>query len=182
MTDFRNPSSLNDFIFVLNLSIKESLVLFAYSILPLIAVFFRNNFRLWSYVKASFFISILLLMAIHLYYVLNLLICDYVQDYDCKNITSAYQLFDSKSELALNLVRPVYDPVTKLYFYRPIRFSYVSSIFMGVLIMYPIFINFRRLSSAIIYFPIMFCLIIAIFYTGLRGMLLAVIFGLISPP
>jgi len=180
LTGFRSPSSLKDFIFILNLSIKESSVLIAFSTLPLIAVFFRNNCILWAYVKNIFFISLLLLMAIHLKFVSNLLICDYYQDYVCSHIMTAYSLYDATSENALNLVRPIiYDQVTNTYLYRPLRFSIVSSIFMGVLVMFPIFINFRRLSSKFVFFLIMLCVTVAIFYTGLRGMLLAGIFGLI---
>lgn len=179
LTNFRRPNSIKDFIFILNLSFKESSVLFAFSTLPIIAVFYRNNCRLWLYVKYTFLVSIFLLMAIHLIYVTDLLICNYKYDYECQEITTAYRLYDSKSESALNLVRPIYDPVTNHYEYRPIRFSFVSSIFMGILFMYPMFINSRRLSSPVLYLPIIFCLATAIFFTGLRGMLLAVMLGVV---
>ncbi len=180
LSDFRNPSSFGDYIFILNLSFKESVVLFAFSTLPLIAEFYRNNCRLWMYVTLTFFGSIFLLTAIHVNFVFDILICDYLKDYDCLPLQNAYSLYDSKSEAALNLVRPIYDVNNgSLIENRPIRFSVVSSIFMGVLLLYPFYIKIQRLSSSALYSLVMLLLTFAIFYTGLRGILLAVIFGFI---
>jgi len=179
LTNFRNPSSLKDFSFILNLSFKESLVLFAFSILPLFSLFYKKNSGFWLYVKATFFISIVFLMVIHLFYVTNQLLCNQLGDLDCHIVSSAYTIYDAKSERALNFLRPTYGLVTNQVEYYQLRFSVVSSVFMGILFMYPLFNLPRKLSSPIIYLSIILCLVTAIFYTGLRGILLAIILGFI---
>lgn len=177
LSNFHKPNSLNDFIFILTLSFKESLVLLAFSMLPLISVFYRNNSKLWQYVKTLFFIAIFFLILIHLYFDKKILGCYLANDSICSSLTLAYKIYDARGEMALNLLRPYLDANSNELIYRPIRFSFVSSIFMGIIAIYPLFIRDKKFANPLIYCSVIFFLIIAVFFTGLRGLLLAAIFG-----